>query len=217
MTLEPDLASLTAPVVYAVVFGFVFVESALLVGFLLPGDTILFAAGLVSADAASGVSLPVLVVGVLVAAVSGDAVGYAIGRRAGRPYLDRRAGHGRLDRRHLERAERFYERYGWWSVVIARWIPWVRTFVPLLAGISRMPYRRFAAANVVGALAWGAGLVLLGHRAASNPQIKLIAYAVAGTAVALSLVVGVVGGLRRRRGRRRLAGTSDAGGSSTAG
>ena len=209
MSLEPDLSTLTATTVYVVVLGMVFVESGLLVGFFLPGDTILFAAGLVAADPRSGVSLPLLVVGVVVAAVTGDAVGYAIGARGGRPYLEKRAAPGGRAARHLERAERFYDRYGWWAVVVARWIPWVRTFVPVLAGTARMPYARFASANAVGAVVWGAGLVLLGHRAASDPDVKLLAYGVAAVFVVGSGVVAAMGHLGARR-RNRAGGAGGA-------
>jgi membrane-associated protein len=201
--LSPDLGSLTAGAVYAVVFGFVFVESGLLVGFFLPGDTILFGAGLVSAEPRSGVLLGLLVAGAFVAAVSGDSVGYATGSRLGRAWLERRVAAGRLDVRHLRRAEQFYERYGWWAVVAARWVPWVRTFTPILAGTSRMGYARFLSANVVGALAWAVGLPVLGHLAASSPWLRLASYAVAGGFVALSVVVGVAGWVRRRRGAAR--------------
>ena len=196
---SPDLAGLTATLVYLVVFGFVFVESGLLIGFLLPGDSLLFAAGLVSATEGSGVSLTVLIIGVLVAAVAGDSVGYAFGARLGRPWLDRRAADGRLDARHLRRAEAFYERFGWFAVVAARWIPWVRTFTPVLAGAARMPYRRFLPANVVGAVIWGAGLLVLGHAAAANPTLRNTSYVVAGAFVATSLVLAVIGVARRRR------------------
>jgi membrane-associated protein len=198
ISLEPDLAGLTAVAVYAVVLGFVFVESGLLVGFFLPGDTLLFAAGLLAAGASSGVELAVLIPGVLVAAVSGDAVGYAFGARLGRPWLERRVRNGRFDVRHLERAEHFYDRYGWFAVVAARWIPWARTFTPILAGASRMPYPRFVSANVAGALSWGAGLLVLGYYAASIPWLRNASYAVAGFFVALSVVVPLVQWLRRR-------------------
>jgi membrane-associated protein len=201
--LSPDLGSLTAGAVYAVVFGFVFVESGLLVGFLLPGDTILFGAGLVSAEPRSGVDLPVLVVGAFVAAVSGDSVGYATGSRLGRAWLERRVAAGRLDPRHLRRAEQFYERFGWWAVVAARWIPWVRTFTPILAGTSRMGYGRFLSANVVGALAWAVGLPVLGHLAASDPTLRWTAYALAALFVGGSFVLGVAGWVRRRRAAER--------------
>lgn len=197
--LTPDLGALTTGAVYAVVFGFVFVESGLLVGFLLPGDTILFGAGLVSASPGSGVDLRVLVAGAFAAAVAGDSVGYATGSRLGRVWLERRVAADRLDARHLRRAEQFYDRYGWWAVVVARWIPWVRTFTPILAGTSRMGYGRFLSANVVGALAWAVGLPVLGYLAASDPWVRGLSYAVAALFVAGSLVVGVVGWVRRRR------------------
>ena len=201
--LSPDLGALTASAVYAVVLGFVFVESGLLVGFFLPGDTILFGAGLVSAEPGSGVSLPLLATGAFVAAVAGDSVGYTFGNRLGRGWLDRRVTSGRLDERHLRRTEAFYQRWGWWAVVVARWIPWVRTFTPVVAGTSRMPYGRFLSANVVGALAWAVGLTVLGHLAASQPALKHASYAVAGLFIAGSLVVGVVGWLRRREASRQ--------------
>lgn len=200
--LQPDeayLGSLGAFAVYAVVFGFVFVESGLLVGFVLPGDSMLFAAGLISAAESSAVDVRWLVLGVLVAAVSGDAVGFLTGSRLGRPWLVRRMERGRLDPRHLARAEHYYERWGVISVVIARFIPWVRTFTPIVAGASRMSYGRFLPANVVGALLWGAGIVLLGHYSAGVPWLRYTAYAVAGTFVALSVVVGVAAWVRRRR------------------
>ena len=198
LDLTPDLAGLTATLVYVVVFGFVFVESGLLVGFLLPGDSLLFAAGLVAATEGSGVSLTVLIVGVLVAAVAGDSVGYAFGARLGRPWLQRRVAGGRLDGRHLRRAEAFYERFGWFAVVAARWIPWVRTFTPILAGAARMPYRRFLPANIIGAVIWGPGLLVLGHLAATDPTLRRTSYVVAGSFVAASLVIAVVGVVRRR-------------------
>lgn len=197
--LTPDLGSLTAGAVYAVVFGFVFVESGLLVGFFLPGDTILFGAGLVSAHPDSGVHLPVLVTGAFVAAVAGDSLGYATGSRLGRVWLERRVAAGRFDGRHLRRAETFYDRYGWWAVVAARWVPWVRTFTPILAGTSRMGYARFLSANVVGALAWAVGLPVLGNLAASDPWVRHASYAVAGFFVAGSIVASVIGYVRGRR------------------
>lgn len=203
MDLTPDLAALTAGAVYAVVLGFVFVESGLLVGFLLPGDTLLFGAGLVSAEPGSGVDLWLLAGGAFAAAVAGDSVGYLTGARLGRAWLQRRVAAGRFDPRHLTRAERFYERYGWWAVVSARWIPWVRTFTPILAGTSRMSYPRFLSANVVGALAWAVGLPVLGHLAATDPWLRTASYAVAATFVGASLLAGVAGWLRRRRAHSR--------------
>jgi len=201
--LPPDLDTVGAATVYAVVLGFVFVESGLLVGFLLPGDTVLFGAGVVSAHAGSGVDVRLLAAGAFVAAVAGDSVGYSLGRRVGRAWLLRRVQRGRLDVRHLERAEAFYARWGWWAVVVARWIPWVRTFTPVLAGASAMPYAAFGTANVAGALCWAVGLTVLGHAAATTPGLEHASYAVAGVFVTASFVVGVAGWLRRRRAARQ--------------
>jgi membrane-associated protein len=201
--LMPDLDGLTAAAVYAVVLSLVFVESGLLVGFFLPGDTVLFAAGLLSAREDSGVSLPVLAGGVFLAAVAGDSVGYLTGSRLGRPWLVGRAEHGRLNPRHLARAESFYARYGWFAVVAARWIPWVRTFTPVLAGTAQMPYARFVSANVVGALTWGVALVVLGHLSAGNDRLRATSYVVASCFVGASIALGALGWWRRRSGRGR--------------
>ena len=97
------------------------------------------------------------------------------------------------------RAERFYARFGWFAVVAARWIPWVRTFTPILAGTARMPYARFLSANVVGALTWGVGLVVLGHLSAANDGLRATSYAVAGCFVVGSFALATLGWWRRRR------------------
>jgi membrane-associated protein len=195
--LHPDLGGLGAGAIYLIVFGLVFVESGLIVGFLLPGDTVLFTAGLLAADASYRVSVPLLAVGVAAFAVLGDVVGYASGQRLGRPWLERRG--GRLGH-SLERAEAFYARWGWTAVVLARFVPWLRTFTPILAGATRMRYAVFLSANVVGALVWGSGLVLLGYAAHGTPWLRHAAYVVAGVAVAGSVVGTVV---LHRQARRR--------------
>jgi membrane-associated protein len=157
--LHPELSNLTAGAVYAVVFGLVFVESGVLVGFWLPGDTVLFAAGLLAANPHRGISLTGLAAGAAAAAFLGDLAGYATGRRLGRSWLERR---GERFQPALKQAEAFYERWGWLALVSARFVPWLRTFTPILAGVARLRYAAFASANLVGALAWGSGLVLLG-------------------------------------------------------
>ncbi len=193
-----DLASLPPVAVYAVLAGLVFVESGLLIGFFLPGDTVLFAAGLLAAAPGSRLSLPLLSGLVFVAAVSGDGVGYWTGHRFGRPWLLRRAGRAA---RHVEQAERFYARFGWGAVVIARFIPWVRTFTPIVAGVARMRYRGFLSANLVGAAGWGSGLILLGYLSYQVAWLRQTAYLVAGLAVALSAVAATTAALRSRSAR----------------
>jgi len=201
-----DLTSMTSASVYLVVFVLVFVESGLLIGFFLPGDSVLFAAGLLSAEPDNGLSLPLLAGGVAVAAVAGDAVGYWTGRQFGRPWLLAKAG---KSARHVERAETFYQRWGALAVIIARFIPWIRTFTPIVAGVARMPYPRFLAANVAGALIWGSGLVVLGRLAHGHPAIKWAAYAVAGVAILGSLLLPLISWLRSRsqRGSDLVAGS----------
>ncbi len=198
----PDLETLGALAVYGLVGALVFVESGLLVGFFLPGDTVLFAAGLWSADPRSGVSPAVLAAVVFVAAVAGDAVGYAIGAKGGPALLRRHQGRY-VNGHNLARAQAFAERWGSLAVVTARWVPWVRTFVPLLAGATGMPYRRFLLANVVGALTWGVGLVVLGHLAGSVPWLRDSALLVAGGVVAASVLGAGVSVYRRRSASRR--------------
>src|SRR5215212_625815 len=163
-----DLDTLGTAAVYVVVIGLVFAECALLIGFFLPGDTLLFAGGLVAADAVRGVDLGWLLTGVLVAAIVGETVGYVIGARMGLPMLRRHRGRV-LTPERVARAEKFTDRYGVLAIISARWIPWVRTFAPLLAGATGMPWPRFMLANVVGALCWAPTLLIGGYLAASVP------------------------------------------------
>ena len=186
-----DLSALGTAAVYAVVIGFVFVECALLVGFFLPGDTLLFAAGLVAADASRGVELGWLVAGVLAAAVVGECVGYLLGARMGMAVLRRQRGRV-LSPERVARAEGFTERYGVLALVAARWIPWVRTFAPLLAGATRMPWPRFMIANVVGALCWVPTLLVAGYLAASVSWLEHASVAVAVIMVVAATAIGLV-------------------------
>ena len=211
MIADPNLASLGALAVYAVVWGFLFAECGLLLGFLLPGDTILFGAGLLAASPSSDVNLLVLVVGAFVAAVAGNEVGYLTGRRYGHGWLEsRESGRGRTQ---LRRTEAFYDRYGWFSVVVARWIPWVRTFTPVVAGTAAMRRASFTSANVVGALSWAVALPIVGYVAYQLPVVRTIAFTIAGIFITISLVglavLLVRDALRRRRERGAEASLSD--------
>jgi membrane-associated protein len=105
----------------------------------------------------------------------------------------------------VRRAERFYELFGWWSVVISRYIPWGRVFIPPIAGISAMRYWRFLTANIVGALSWGVLITVIGYFAAVNPSVRPVAYIVAGVVIAASIVAGIRAWVLDRRSRRREA------------
>ncbi len=108
-------------------------------------------------------------------------------------------------RSHVAEAEAFYERHGALAVVAARWFPWIRTATPVVAGIARMPYRRFLVANVIGALSWGAGLVLLGYYAYEIDWLRAAAIVVAGVSILTAIIVAVVRWVRRKRAAKRAA------------
>ena len=137
----------------------VFVETGLFVGFFLPGDSLLVTAGVFAAS--GDLNLAVLLVGATACAIAGDQVGYYIGRRAGAALYSRPDSRF-FKRKHLERAHAFYEKHGAKTIVIARFVPIVRTFAPAVAGAAEMNYRRFISYNVFGGLFWVLSTVLLG-------------------------------------------------------
>ena len=186
-----------APFLFYVAIGLIiFIETGLLLGFFLPGDSLLFSAGLVTA-ARNDINIVILVFIVFLAAFIGDQVGYVLGRKIGRPYFERRKSRRMLQMFH--KSERFYERYGWWSVVIARYIPWVRTFVPPIAGTVKMNYYKFLSANALGALLWGSGITLAGFYSGSISWVKNISYALAAFFISVSLISALVNYLREKR------------------
>jgi membrane-associated protein len=186
-----------APFIFYLIVGvIVFVETGLLFGFFLPGDSILFSAGLVAASKGN-INIVFLIIVILVAAFFGDQIGFVIGRVVGRPYLDKRTS-PRIQRM-IVRSERFYEHTGWWAVVAARFFPWIRTFVPPIAGASKMNYYKFLSANVLGAVLWGGGITLAGYYAATLPWVKTSSYAIATFFICASIVSGLVNYLRRPR------------------
>ena len=142
------------------IFAIVFAESGLLVGFFLPGDSLLFTAGLLASRGFSNIVL--LMVGSAVAAIVGDQVGYVIGRRAG-PALFRRPDSRFFHQKNVQRARDYFEQHGPKTIILARFVPVVRTFAPVVAGVAEMDYRRFVTFNVVGGLLWGAGVTLAGY------------------------------------------------------
>jgi membrane-associated protein len=193
---DSQLSSLAPFIFYIIVGAIVFVETGLFFGFWLPGDSILFSAGLVAASHGN-INIALLVTIIVAAAFFGDQVGFVIGRVVGRPYLDKRES-PRIQRM-IARSERFYEHTGWWAVVAARFFPWFRTFVPPIAGASKMNYYKFLSANIFGAVLWGAGITLAGFYAASFPWIKTSSYAIAAFFITASIVSATVNYLRHRR------------------
>ena len=187
---------------YAVLFGVVFCETGLVVTPFLPGDSLLFAAGTL---AGAGILDPLLLAGVLMAAaVLGDAANYALGRYVGRRVLDGRLGRF-VPARHLERTEEFYRRHGGKTIILARFIPFVRTFAPFVAGLSRMDPRRFVVFNAAGAALWVGAFVAAGYFFGSVPWVRDNLSIVVVATVALSLAPAVCGAVVARVRRRRSA------------
>ena len=164
----------------------VFVETGLLIGFMLPGDSLLFTAGLLVAEGTFDIPLWVLLVTVPLAAIAGDQVGYTIGRQAG-PRVFNRPDSRLFQQEFVDKAYSYFERYGPRTIVLARFVPIVRTFAPVVAGVSRMHYRTFLIYNVVGGVLWGAGVTALGYFlgqiAFVRSNIEIIILAIVGLSV----------------------------------
>ena len=193
---DSQLSTLAPFIFYLIVAAIVFIETGLLFGFFLPGDSILFSAGLVAASHGN-INIVILVTAIFLAAFFGDQVGFVIGRVVGRPYLDKRQ--SPRVKKMIANAEEFYEKTGWWAVVAARFFPWIRTFVPPIAGAAMMNYYRFLSANVLGALLWGVGITLAGFYAATLPWVKSSSYAIATFFIGASLISALVNYRRRQQ------------------
>lgn len=141
------------------IFAIVFAESGLFFGFFFPGDSLLFTAGLLASQ--GHFDIFVLWVGTTLCAIAGDSVGYAFGKRVGLRLLTKKDSLI-FRKEHIHRTEQFYEKYGKKTIVLARFVPIVRTFAPILAGIGHMPYRAFLAYNILGGILWTASLLSLG-------------------------------------------------------
>jgi membrane-associated protein len=188
--------------IWAVVLVFIFLECAFVIGLFLPGDSLLFAAGVLLASQGQEAGAWLLGGVATVVAVTGNQVGYLVGRYTGTRMLARKEGRV-LNRANLARATAFFERWGFWAIVVARWIPWVRTLAPMISGAARMNNRRYITANTVGALCWVPTLVLLGYYGAglldAVPWLKPAAAIVA----VVGFLVGSGMGLYRFRQEMR--------------
>lgn len=193
---DSQLLELAPFIFYLIAFTVMYVENGIMLGFFLPGDSLLFSAGLVAA-ANKSIDISLLCLVVFLGAFIGDQTGYVIGRKYGRPYIDRK--NSPKLQRMIIRAENFYERSGWWAVVAARYFPWIRTFVPPIAGASKMRYYSFLTANAFGALSWAVLITLAGYYSASIPWVKSSSYAIAAFFISASIISSVAGYLRHRR------------------
>ncbi len=180
-----------------VVWGLVFAGTGLFVGAFIPfitGDSLVFAAGLVAHEA--GINIWLMAIGVGVAAWLGDQVGFTLGRHFGRPYLDKRE--GKWIQGGITKSENLFNAWGWWAVVVGRFMPWARVFIPVIAGIAKMNYYKFFSSNLVGALAWGTGLTICGFYSAEIPAVKNASYLIAAMFIIGSLVAGLRVWLKNR-------------------
>jgi membrane-associated protein len=186
---------------YVALFVVIFCETGLVVTPFLPGDSLLFAVGALCALDGSPVQMAVILPLLIVAAVLGDAVNYAAGRHFGRRVFTSESS-PLLNKKHLERTQSFYERYGGKTIIIARFIPIIRTFAPFVAGIGHMRYRRFFTFNVVGAVAWVSLFVPAGYLFGNMPFVKKQFHYVILAIIALSVLPAVIELVREWRARR---------------
>lgn len=155
-----DLPELIKTVGYFGIFAIVFAESGLLVGMFLPGDSLLFTAGFLASQ--NILNLPALLIITFVAAVLGDSVGFATGQRYGHRIFKKQDSIF-FNQQHIKRSEAFYAKHGGKTLILARFTPIVRTIAPILAGVGKMPYRRFLIFNLIGAFLWSVGITALGY------------------------------------------------------
>ncbi len=204
--LDPDqLLRMLGPYVLVGLCLIIFAECGLLVGFFLPGDSLLFTAGLFVANGIIGTPIWLVCLLLTVCAVLGNVVGYYIGYKAGPPLFNRP--NSRLFKHeHVEKTHAFFERYGPRAIVLGRFVPIVRTFITAIAGVGRMDPRTYFTYSIIGGIAWAAGVTLLGHSLGRitfvKENIELILIGIVGLSV-LPIVLEVI---KARRENRRTAG-----------
>ncbi|MEK7152791.1 MAG: VTT domain-containing protein [Patescibacteria group bacterium] len=186
----------------------IFAESGLLIGFFLPGDTLLFTVGLLAHQGVISTNVHLLVIILFIAAVLGDNVGYMFGKRVG-PRIFRKPDSILFHQDNLQRAENFYEKYGPLTIVIARFVPIVRTFAPIVAGVGKMKYRRFFVYNLIGGLLWTASITYVGYFGgafleARGIEIDHLILPIIGMAMAITLVSPLYHILREPSARKLL-------------
>jgi membrane-associated protein len=185
----------------------IFAESGLLVGFFLPGDSLLFTAGLFASQ--GKLNIAVVLLGCFLAAVIGDQVGYAFGKRVG-PTIFQRPNSRFFKQQHVERANAFFEEHGPKTILMARFVPVVRTFAPILAGVGTMRYRTFLAYNVAGGFLWAVGVTMLGYALGNEigaDNIDKYLLPIIGVIIILSLIPPF---LEYRKHRRRVVTNAEA-------
>jgi membrane-associated protein len=194
-----ELIQQFGPWMYVILFLIIFCETGLVVTPFLPGDSLLFAVGTFCAlDPPNNLSLGVLLLILPIAAILGDSANYAIGAKLG-PRIFRGENVRLLNKKHLERTHEFYERYGGKTIVLARFMPIIRTFAPFVAGMGKMTYRRFMSYNVIGGILWIVSFLLLGFFFGNMPVVKENFSLVILAIIILSILPGVIEFFRERK------------------
>lgn len=197
-----DIVALIKAVGYVGIFGIVFAESGLFIGFFFPGDSLLFTAGFLASQ--GFLNIWVLALGAFICAVAGDSVGYTFGRRVG-PAIFKREDSFWFHRDHLERAHKFYEKHGGKTIILARFMPIVRTFAPIIAGAGRMHYPNFFAYNILGGALWAIGMSMLGFFLGSVvPNIDRYLLPIIAGIIFLSVLPSIIHVLRHKEYRTQL-------------
>ena len=189
---------------YLGIWGIVFAESGLLFGFFLPGDSLLFSAGVVAA-APNSLNIGTLIFGCFVCAVAGDNVGYATGHRWGRR-LFQKEDSWLFKKEYLEKTENFYEKHGQKAVVLARFTPIVRTFAPIVAGVAAMKYKTFMFYNLIGGILWTVGLTLMGYYLGQKmgpEKVDQYLLPIVGGIIVFSFVPSIIHILQERRANKK--------------
>ena len=202
LSLDPkDLLESFGPWATIALFLIIFAETGLLIGFFLPGDSLLFTAGILASQ--GNLNIAVIAIGCFLAAVIGDQVGYTIGRRAG-PALFRRPDSRVFKQKYVDRTKEFFEKHGPKTILLARFVPIVRTFAPVLAGVGEMSRRTFSTYNVVGGFIWAVGVTVAGYvlGEAIGEDIDKYLLPIIAVIIVLSILPPAIEALRERRRKR---------------
>ncbi|MBI2443168.1 MAG: VTT domain-containing protein [Candidatus Levybacteria bacterium] len=197
-----DLAGIIEAVGYIGLFGIVFAETGLLIGFFLPGDSLLFTAGFLASQGIFNIYILCFIM--FIAAVTGDSVGYLIGHKYGKR-LFQKEDSLLFHKDHLVRAKNFYEKHGGKTIILARFMPVIRTFAPVVAGIGDMRYSTFLAYNVIGGIFWAIGLPTLGYILGSSiPDVDKYLLPIIALIVLVSVAPGIYHTLKTKEQRAAL-------------
>lgn len=184
-----DLVELIRTVGYLGVFTIVFLESGLLIGFFFPGDSLLFTAGFLASQ--GFLDIKILIAGCFLAAVAGDSIGYLIGKKIG-PKIFTRENSIFFHKKHLERAQKFYDKHGGKTIILARFVPVIRAFAPVVAGVGTMNYKKFVTYNLIGGVLWVIGVTFAGYYLGSMiPDVDKYLLPIVGLIIVASVLPGV--------------------------